>query len=419
MTRSSISAHSRDTSLFDIPLTSPPRLSIVVLPFTNIGGDPEQEYFVDGSHREPDHGFVAHRRLVRNSAFSYKGKSPDVRQIGREFNVRYVLEGSMQRGGNRLRVNVQLIDAESGNHLWAERFEKPVADLFNMQDEIVSRLANTLNTQLITAEARRAEYAPHPSSMDLYFQGMAWINKGPSPEYTAQAHSCFERALALDPGNVEALVGTASIDAQRGAYFLADDRAARLAAAEATLTKVLSLAPNHAMAHCLLGLVQIFSNRLAQGIAQCEQALALDRNLAVAHGLIGFAKYVAGRGEETGAYTHEALRLSPRDSSTYLWLVWLGGAKSHLGADEEAVIWFRRGIDANRNFAAGHFFLASALALLGQIDEARAAAKAGLALDPSFTIRRFRAGVSSDHPAYLAGRERMYDGMRKAGVPEG
>ena len=402
--------------------SSPPRLSIVVLPFTNIGGDPEQEYFVDGVTESltTDLSRIAGSFVIaRNSAFSYKGKSPDVRQIGREFNVRYVLEGSMQRGGNRLRVNVQLIDAESGNHLWAERFEKPVADLFNMQDEIVSRLANTLNTQLITAEARRAEYAPHPSSMDLYFQGMAWINKGPSPEYTAQAHSCFERALALDPGNVEALVGTASIDAQRGAYFLADDRAARLAAAEATLTKVLSLAPNHAMAHCLLGLVQIFSNRLAQGIAQCEQALALDRNLAVAHGLIGFAKYVAGRGEETEAYTHEALRLSPRDSSTYLWLVWLGGAKSHLGADEEAVIWFRRGIDANRNFAGGHFFLASALALLGQIDEARAAAKAGLALDPSFTIRRFRAGVSSDHPAYLAGRERMYDGMRKAGVPEG
>jgi hypothetical protein len=121
-----------------------------------------------------------------------------VRQIGRELNVRYVLEGSMQRGGNRLRVNVQLIDAESGNHLWAERFDKPVADLFNMQDEIVSRLANTLNTQLITAEARRAEYAPHPSSMNLYFQGAAWLNKGPSPGYLAQARSCFERALALE-----------------------------------------------------------------------------------------------------------------------------------------------------------------------------------------------------------------------------
>jgi adenylate cyclase len=203
--------------------SSAPRLSIVVLPFTNIGGDPEQEYFVDGvtESMTTDLSRIAGSFVIaRNSAFSYKGKSPDVRQIGRELNVRYVLEGSMQRGGNRLRVNVQLIDAETGNHLWAERFDKPVADLFDMQDEIVSRLANQLGTELVAVEARRAERAPHPSSMDLYFQGAAWLNKGPSPENLAQARRCFERALALDPDNVEALVGFASVDAQRGALFL-------------------------------------------------------------------------------------------------------------------------------------------------------------------------------------------------------
>jgi TolB-like protein/Tfp pilus assembly protein PilF len=393
-----------------------------VLPFTNLGGDSEQEYFVDGVTESltTDLSRIAGSFVIaRNSAFSYKGKSPDVRQIGRELNVRYVLEGSMQRGGNRLRVNVQLVDAETGKQIWAERFDKPVADLFDMQDEIVSRLANTLNAELITAEARRTERSSHPDSMDLYFQGAAWLNKGPSREYLAQARGCFERALALDPDNVEALVGMASIDAQRGAYFLADDRATRLAAAEATLTKVLSLAPNHAMAHCLLGLVQIFSNRAAQGTAQCEQALALDRNLAVAHGFIGAAKYFSGRSEETEAHTREALRLSPSDTSTYLWLHWVGNAKSQLGADEEAVGWFRRGIDANRNFAGGHFFLASALALLGRLDEARAAVQAGLALDPTFTIRRYRLGAATDNTTYLAGRERMYEGMRKAGVPNG
>ena len=415
-----VSAQARPVA--PLPQSSAPRLSIVVLPFTNLGGDSEQEYFVDGVTESltTDLSRLAGSFVIaRNSAFSYKGKSPDVRQIGRELNVRYVLEGSMQRGGNRLRVNVQLVDAETGNHVWAERFDKPVADLFDMQDEIVSRLANTLNAQLIAAEAHRAERSPHPDSMDLYFRGAAWLNKGPSPEYLAQARGCFERALALDPGNVEALVGMASIDAQRGAYFLADDRAARLAAAETTLTKVLSIAPNHAMAHCLLGLVQIFSNRAAQGIAQCEQALALDRNLAVANGFIGGAKYFSGRGEETEAFTLEALRLSPRDTSTYLWLIWVGNAKSQLGADEEAVAWFRRGIDANRNFAGGHFFLASALALLGRLDEARAAVQAGLALDPTFTVRRYRSGPSTDNPTYLAGRERTYEGMRTAGVPEG
>ena len=402
--------------------SSAPRLSIVVLPFTNIGGDSEQEYFVDGVTESltTDLSRIAGSFVIaRNTAFSYKGKSPDVRQIGRELNVRYVLEGSMQRGRDRLRVNVQLIDAESGKHLWGERFDKPVADIFDMQDEIVSRLANTLNAQLIAAEAHRLEYAPKPASMDLYFQGAAALNKGPSPENLAKARHFFERALSLDPGNVEALIGMASIDVQRGAYFLADDRPARLATAEATLTKALSLAPNHAMAHQLLGSVQIFSNRVAQGIAQCEQALALDPNLAVAHGQIGFAKYFGGRSEETEAHIQRALRLSPRDTNAYAWMVWVGNAKTQLGADEQAEAWYRRGIDANRNWPAAHFFLASALALLGRLDEARDAVQSGLALDPSFTIRRFRLGAIADNPAYLAGRQRMYEGMRNAGVPEG
>jgi tetratricopeptide (TPR) repeat protein len=164
------------------------------------------------------------------------------------------------------------------------------------------------------------------------------------------------------------------------------------------LTKVLSLAPNHPMAHYLLGLVQIFSNRAAQGITYSERALALDRDLSVAHGLIGGAKYFSGCGGETEAHTQEALRLSPRDTSAYLWLVWVGNAKSQLGADDEAVAWYRRGIEVNRNFAGGHFFLTSGLAPLGRLDEARAAAQAGLALDPAFTISRYRAGPSTDNP---------------------
>ena len=400
----------------------PPRLSIVVLPFANIGCDAEQQYFADGvteSLTTDLSRITGSFVIARNTAFSYKGKSPDVRQIGRELNVRYVLEGAVQRGGNRLRVNVQLIDAQTGNHLWAERFDKPVADLFEMQDEIVSRLANTLNAQPIAAEARRAERELHPGSMDMYFQGAAWLNKGPSPENLAQARRCFERALALDPDNLEALIGIASIDAQRGAWFLADDRSARLAAAESALSKVLSLAPNHAVAHYLLGVVQVYSNRAAQGIAQCEQALGLDRNLAVAHGLIGAAKYFSGRGEETEAHTREALHLSPRDTNAWLRFAWVGNAKTQLGADEEAIAWYRRGINANRNFAGGHFFLASALALRGQLNEARAGVQAGLAIDPTFTIRRFRVGVASDSPIYLAARERFYQGMRKAGIPEG
>jgi TolB-like protein len=159
----------------------PPHLSIVVLPFTNIGGDPEQDYFVDGVTESltTDLSRIAGSFVIaRNTAFTYKGKPNDVKQIGREINVRYVLEGSVQRGGNRIRVNVQLIDAETGNHLWAERFDKPLADLFDMQDEIVARLARQLDAELVAAEARRAERAPDPDAMDLYFQGTACWHKG-------------------------------------------------------------------------------------------------------------------------------------------------------------------------------------------------------------------------------------------------
>ena len=202
----------------------------------------------------------------------------------------YVLEGSVQRGGKRLRVNVQLIDTETSNHVWAERFDKPVADLFDMQDEIVARLANTPNAELIAVEARRAERSTHPNSMDLYFQGRASFNKGQTLENLMQAQGFFERALALDPGCIEALVGRAEVDATIPAAFLTDDPGPRLAAAEATLNKALSVAPQHALAHLLFGTVQIHTNRAVQGIAECERALVLDRNLAHAHAWIGIAK---------------------------------------------------------------------------------------------------------------------------------
>jgi hypothetical protein len=198
--------------------------------------------------------------------------------------------GSVQRSGNRLRVNVQLVDAGTANHLWAERFEKPVADLFDMQDEVVSRLANTLNTELIEAEARRAERSPHPDAMDLYFQGNVWLNKGPSPEHLIQARGFFERALAIDPRNVEPLVGTAHVDASMGASVLTEDRIMYLTRAEKTLGEVLFTTPQHAFAHAVMGLIQIAANRAAQGIAECERALVPDRNLAHAHGFIGLAK---------------------------------------------------------------------------------------------------------------------------------
>jgi TolB-like protein/class 3 adenylate cyclase/Flp pilus assembly protein TadD len=399
---------------------SAPHLSMVVLPFANLSGDPEQEYFVDGvteSLTTDLSRIVGSFVIGRNTAFTYKGKALDLKQVGRELNVRYVLRGSVQRSGTRLRVNVQLVDAETGAHLWADRFDKPVADLFDMQDEIVSRLAITLDAELIEAAARRAERSLHPDAMELIFQGRSWWNKGMTSEHMVQGRRFFERALVLDPGSIEALVGTASVDAASAATYIAVDRDARFVAAEATLIKVLSMSPQHARAHMFLGIVQMSTNRAAQGIRECEQALALDRNLAEAHSMIGMAKLFIGLGAETEAHIQEALRLSPRDTGAFRWMHHLGAAKLVLGADAEAVVWLRRSLEANRNYPIAHFQLAAALALLGSLEEARAAARAGLALDPTFTIRRMR-GRMSDDPTFRAGSERVRKGMVMAGVPE-
>jgi TolB-like protein len=228
---------------------SPPRLSLVVLPFANVGGDHEQEYFADGITESltVDLSRISGAFVIaRNTAFAYKSKAIDLRQIGRDLNVRYGLEGSVQRGGNRLRLNVQLIDCDTRTHLWAERFDKELGDLFEMHDDIVTRIAGQLGAQLVEAEARRAEGAPDPDSMDLYFRARALINRGSTAEYLKPAEAFLERALQLDPNNVDALAAKGWVNMDLGAGFMTDDHAARLASAEATAIKALSLAPNHA-----------------------------------------------------------------------------------------------------------------------------------------------------------------------------
>jgi TolB-like protein len=413
---------SQESGHGDAGPSQPPPLSIVVLPFTNIGNDPEQDYFADGVTESltTDLSRISGTFVIAcNTAFTFKGNPIDVRQVGRELNVRYVLEGSVQRVADRLRLNVQLTGAETGHCLWAERFDKTVADLFDMQDEVVSRIANTLKAQFIEAEARRAESALHPNSMDFYFQGMAWLHKGQTPEQMAQAAQLFERAMALDSKNIEALVSMATVNMTTATTFLTDERASRLAAAEMALSEVLSVAPQHARARMVLGDVKILTNRRVQGMAECHHALELDRNLAGAHASIGMAKLFMGRGAETEDHVREAFRLSPRDSGSFRWKLLVGLAKLQLGADSEALVWLRQSVEANPNFPIVHFYLATALVLLGAMDEARGAVQAGLLLDPSFTIRRFRAGAVSDDPIYLARRERTYQAMQMAGVPAG
>jgi TolB-like protein/Flp pilus assembly protein TadD len=401
---------------------APPRWSVVVLPFANLTGDPGQEHLVDGMTESLTTDLSRIRGsfvIGRNTAFAYKTKHVDARQIGGELNVRYILEGSVQGLGARMRVNVQLIDAETGHHLWAERFDKPSGDPFDTQDEIVARLSNVITAQVTAAEAERAKRAANPDAMDFSLQGWALWDKGITAENLAEARRLFERALALNPADVRARVAIANVDIAFALSFSPDDRVARLAAAETVLNEALRLDPENAVAHLCLGIVQINTDRAAQGIRECERALELNRILVNAHGHIGYAKIMLGRAEETEAHIHEALRLSPRDVHVYLWCMYAGAAKLYLGRDDEAVPWLRRSVEVNPGLAYSHFFLGAAFARLGRLQEARSEAQAGLEINPSLTIARFRAGGFTDHPNVVAGRERVIGGLRKAGVPEG
>ena len=318
---------------------APPRLSMIVLPFTNIGGDPEQEHFVDGVTESLTTDLSRIRGAVvigRNTAFTYKGKAVDLKQIGREPDVRCVLEGSVQgSSGNCIRgsVNVQLIDTETGNHLWAERFDKPLADLFDMQDEIVARLAGALNVQLIAAEARRAEKASNSDSMDLYFQGTALFNKGSTPDNVTQARGFFDRALAADPGNVDALVGSALADAGSALqfHFVTDPRPALRGGRRENWLEPCRRSRRHSRApSCCWGLSTYPPSAPRRALPNANMHWRLIENLAHAHSLISdWVRTFIGRAEETENHSvTEALRLGPRDTMAYRWM-------THAGISEE------------------------------------------------------------------------------------
>jgi class 3 adenylate cyclase/TolB-like protein/Tfp pilus assembly protein PilF len=404
------------------PVKPAPDLSIVVLPFANLSNDPVQDYFADGITQNLTNDLSRIDGLFiisRNTAFDYKGKAVDARQIGKELGVRYVLEGSVQRDQQRVRVTARLTDAASGGQVWGDTFEKPMSDLFNLEDEVVAQLANAVGWKLAADIAARAERNPNPDSTDLALQGLAWLNKGLTPENLAKARAFYQRALEADPNNLAALRDMAAVDTTMAGGYQGVDRAGKFASAEAALTKVLSLQPDDALAHMDLAGVELATNRGAEGIAELEHALALNPNLAAAQAGLGFAMLVNGRADETEAHVKEALRLSPHDPFAFQWVAYAAAAKLFSGADEEAVALYRRSIELYRNYPISHLYLAAALQLLGRPEQARKEAEIALQLNPKFTLRIFRAGAQTDNPVFLKQRERIIEPLRAAGIPEG
>jgi TolB-like protein/DNA-binding winged helix-turn-helix (wHTH) protein/Tfp pilus assembly protein PilF len=403
-----------------LSLQAAPPLSMVVLPFTNLSADPSQDYMVDGivETLTTDLSRISQSFVIaRNTAFTYKSRVVPAKQIGQELGVRYLIQGSIQCTPARLRVTVQLIDATTDALLWAERFDRDRGDVLDLQDEIVTNLARMLDVELVSAESKRAALSSDTRSVDLTFRGWAAFNRGINPACLKEARQFFDQALMLDQDNVMALAGLADVNSAMVVGYMTDDRAEYLAATEAMAMKALVLAPNEAKAHASLALVYLWTNRLSQSISEYERALALDRNLAFAHANIGIAKYVAGQPQDTEGHIARAIRLSPRDAWLNAWCLAAGTAKLALCHDTEAVSWLQRAIEANRTLPLAHFILASALALQGKTDEALSATRTGLALDPAFTVQRFRNNPLSDNPSYLAQRKRICEGMLAARVP--
>ena len=403
---------------------APPRLSVVILPFLNIGGDAQDDHFADGItetlttdlSRCP--GVFA---ISRNTAFAYKGKPIDTRQIGRELGVRYALEGSVQNAGERMRFNAQLVDAESGAHLWAERFDKERGDLLDMQDEVTTRLARTIHIELIAAESRRAarEHPDRLDSIDHTLHGWAAWNQHLSLEVARKSRHFFEAALRLDENNVGALMGFASAHMWEVNMYVSNDRAGQIRAAETAATRALALAPDSANAHLTHGIV-LFSMRAPErALREFEFALSLDSNLAIAHGYLGLVKVFLGRAGESRAHVAEAMRLSPRDPLLFFWHFFIGVAEIHLGRVVHGLESLRKSVEINPNWGLSQFVLAGALALAGLLVEAAEVCAVARRLAPNFTIAKFRAEAVSDDPVYLVMREHFSEGLRLAGVPEG
>jgi tetratricopeptide (TPR) repeat protein len=317
-----------------------------------------------------------------------------------------------------VRFNAQLLDAESGAHIWAERFDKPRADVFDMQDEVTSRLARMVGVKLVAAESRRAERgAGYGDSIDLAMRGRAVLNEDVSVEAAHQARQFFAEALRLDENNVAALLGLADAHVWEVTMYLADDRARQARIAELAVLKALSLAPNSALVRCCHGTVLWAKGQPDRALREFELAISIDRNLAAAHAYSGLMKFYLGRFAETEGHVAEAQRLSPRDPLLFLWYYFLGSADLCLGRTVRAVNMLRHSVELNAQWPFSHFVLASALAHAGLLAEAAEAADSGLRLAPQFTIARLRAQVIGTNPIYLAQRERLYEGLKLAGVP--
>jgi adenylate cyclase len=399
-----------------------PRLSIVVLPFTNLSNDPDQEYFVDGitddlttDLSQISDSFV----IARNTAFGYKGKAVDAKQIARELGVRYVLEGSVRRMGDQVQVNVQMIDGETGTHVWADRFETDRRNLAEAQSQITGRLARTLQLELVRDAARRIEQerSINPDARDLVMRGWAWWYAPRSKASMREAQAAFEKALEIDPRSVDAKIGlglvlTNNVDNGFSSSVQDDERCAKQLLLEAT-----GQDPNRSMAHAAMGFLRRIEGRDAEAQTELETAVALDRNNSWAIRHLGVTFMLTGQPGQCIPLVEKALNLNPRDGFSYMNL---GKCYLLLGQVDEAMPLLRKAAAMQPGLWMVHLKLAGALGLKGEIEEARAELAQLVKLKPEFnSIAKIRGWLPYKNPQFQVLHDRtLIQGLRNAGFPE-
>jgi adenylate cyclase len=397
------------------PLPLPDKPSIAVLPFQNMSGDPEQEYFADGLVEDIITGLSCIRWLfviARNSSFTYKGKTADIKRVGRELGVRYVLEGSVRKGGNRLRITAQLIDAVSGAHVWAERYDRELRDIFAVQDELTATVAGLIEPALAQAEQHRVMRKP-PDRLDAWeaYQRGLWHFYKYTPEENQKALAFLRQAIALDPQFAPGHHGYA-LAMQWDIWHFSQrplDEVQGIPRAEARTA--VALDDKDAMAHAVLAHMMMWGGEWEAAIAQARTGVALNPNSAFVISMLGCTLCFGGHRDEAIERLHQAMRASPHDPLTWLWTLWLAAAQLFAGQYELALEAIRQLSRLRPEYPP--LLKIACLAHMGRLEEAQSA----LAGIPAESMAQFRR-LADHRPPFMRPEDFAYrqEGLRLAGL---
>ena len=406
------------------PSLGTPRLSIAVLPFANLGGDKDQDYFADALTEDltADLSRISGSFVIaRSTAATYKGQNAEAKRIARELRVRYLLEGNVRRAGGVVRVAVQLIDGESGQQVWSERYEKSASDMYAFQNEVTGRIARALNLELKEASSRQAARgrAGNLDADDYALRAWAELWTKPQTRESNDAALDFvKQALALDPGNAEAYGVAAYAYARASVYGWGFARAEAIRLGIAAGEKAVSIDPKNADSVYGLAFLYTQAGDVAKSQELLRQTMEINRNHAPAYFFYGQNLIRLGRPRETVAWIERAFALSPRDPLRSVWHGAIARARVVTGEDALAIEAARQGIGANRDHPHNYAVLASALAHQGRMDEAKAALADFVRVQPGITVTRYRRNVTSNEPLAVKAYERLMAGLAKAGLPE-